>query len=196
VALILRAAERRAVRWKNGGGTTCEVIVQPAGSDFESFDWRLSLAEVRTAGPFSAFTGVERHMAILTGRLELTLQGRTLMLDASSAPLSFAGELAVHAAPRGAAVTDLNLMVRRARCAGRLSSHTVSAPVCVQPVCGTTLIIALAALTLRMPDRPDCDLGALDAAVLEGGREYQVGAAAAHHAARFYRADVTPVSPA
>jgi environmental stress-induced protein Ves len=195
VALILRAAERRAVRWKNGGGTTREVIVQPAGSDFESFDWRVSLAEVAIAGPFSAFDGVERHMAILTGRLELTLQGRTLVLDASSAPFSFAGELAVHAAPREGAVTDLNLMVRRERCAARLSSHALAAPMRLHAGCGTSLVIAVSALTLRMTDGPHWSLGALDAAVLESGHEYQVGGADAAHAARFYRADIIPVPP-
>jgi uncharacterized protein len=195
VALILRAAERRAVRWKNGGGTTREVIAQPSGSDLESFDWRLSLAEVGIAGPFSAFKAVDRHLAILTGRLELTLQGRTVVLDASSAPFSFAGELAVHAAPREGAVTDLNLMVRRERCAGRLSSHALTAPMRLHPGCGTSLVIAVSALRLRMTDGPEQTLGALDAALLESGHEYQIGAADASHAARFYRADIIRVPP-
>jgi uncharacterized protein len=195
VALILRAAERRPVRWKNGGGTTREVIVQPAGSDFESFDWRVSLAEVRIAGPFSAFNGVDRHMAILTGRLELTLPDRTVTLDASSAPLSFAGELAVHAAPREAAATDVNLMVRRGRCAGRLSSHMVVAPIRLRPGCGTTLVIAVSALSLRMGDAPVEEVGALDAVLLENGREYTIAADAAHPV-HFYRADITAVPAA
>jgi environmental stress-induced protein Ves len=181
------------VRWKNGGGATREVIVQPSGSDFESFDWRLSLAEVGTAGPFSAFDGVDRHMAILTGRLELTLQGRTVMLDASSAPFSFAGELAVYAAPREGSVTDLNLMVRRTRCVARLTRH--AAPMRLRPGCGANLVVALAALTVRMTDGPAWELGALDAALLERGREYQLGTVDAPHAARFYHADITSIAP-
>jgi uncharacterized protein len=192
VALILRAADRCAVAWKNGGGVTREVFVQPPGSDFGSFDWRLSLAEVGIAGPFSAFNGVERHMAVLSGRLDLTLQGRTLNLDSSSAPLSFAGELAIHAAPRDGVVTDLNLMVRRAHGTGRLTRHSAAAPVSVTSGAGATVIIALGALTMRMPGGHVEPLDALDAALLHSG-PYRLAAADPAGTPHFWQAGIIPV---
>ena len=75
MALILRARERVAVPWKNGGGVTRTVAVHPPGSDLKTFDWRVSIAEVRSSGPFSVFSGVERHMAVLSGRLSLSIDG-------------------------------------------------------------------------------------------------------------------------
>ena len=76
MAVILRAAERRAVPWKNGGGLTREVAAHPPQSDLGNFDWRVSLAEVRRGGPFSSFPGIDRHMAVISGRLELSISGR------------------------------------------------------------------------------------------------------------------------
>jgi environmental stress-induced protein Ves len=193
VALILRAADRRAVPWKNGGGVTREVIVEPPGSDFGSFDWRVSLAEVASAGPFSSFPGVDRHMAVLSGRLGLALQGRSVTLCPGDAALSFPGEVSVHAAPEGGPVSDLNLMVRRERCAARLTLHPVVAPLRLSGEPGTTtLILALAALTLQVGGATDTQLEPLDAALLEPAREYVLCAAPVSEAPRCYRADITP----
>ena len=81
MALILRARERIAVPWKNGGGLTREVAVHPKGSGFEGFDWRVSIAEVHAAGAFSCFAGIERHMARFTNRCGLRLApGRASLL--------------------------------------------------------------------------------------------------------------------
>lgn len=60
---ILRAAERPALPWKNGGGVTREVVAHPPGSDLGHFDWRVSIAEIHNAGPFSRFPGIERRNA-------------------------------------------------------------------------------------------------------------------------------------
>src|SRR5215472_11228475 len=88
VGVILRAAERRAAPWKNGGGLTREVAVHPAGSDLGNFDWRVSIAEVLRGGPFSSFPGVDRHMAVISGRLALAIADRgTLTISAESPPL-------------------------------------------------------------------------------------------------------------
>jgi len=74
--MILRAADRIAVPWKNGGGLTREVAAHPPYSDLGNFDWRVSLAEVARGGPFSPFPGVDRHMAVISGRMELSISGR------------------------------------------------------------------------------------------------------------------------
>ena len=121
MALILRARERAAVPWKNGGGVTRTVAVHPPGSDLETFDWRVSIAEVRSSSPFSIFSGVERHMAVLRGRLSLSIDGgAALILTADSAPLSFAGDVPAHGVALAGAVTDLNVMTRRGRCSAQI----------------------------------------------------------------------------
>ena len=54
---VLRAADRIATPWKNGGGITREVAIWPPGSDFENFDWRVSIAEVCEAALFGFLPG-------------------------------------------------------------------------------------------------------------------------------------------
>ncbi len=114
---VLRAADRVAVPWKNGGGVTREVMVWPERAGFDDFEWRVSIAEVRGAGPFSRFVGVERVLAILEGRMRLEFADRVVEIDAESAPLVFSGEESCHGTPLAGPVTDLNVMVRRARAA-------------------------------------------------------------------------------
>jgi len=164
MAVILRAAERAALPWKNGGGLTREVAVHPPQSGLGNFDWRVSLAEVRRGGPFSSFPGVDRHMAVISGRLELSISGRdTLSLSSDTAPVSFPGEVAVYAEPRPEPVTDLNIMTRRGRFTGRLTRHSAGAATQIRLVADTTVLLALAPLTLRAASL-DTNLSALDAA--------------------------------
>ena len=162
--MILRAAERRAVPWKNGGGLTREVAAHPPQSDLGNFDWRVSLAEVRRGGPFSSFPGIDRHMAVISGRLELSISGRgALSLSSDAAPLSFPGELAVYAEPHAEPATDLNVMTRRGRFTARLTRCSVAAATQVRLEADTTLLLALAPLTL-FATSIDANLSALDAA--------------------------------
>ena len=113
---VIPMARMRAMAWKNGGGTTREIAVFPPGAGMDDFIWRLSMATVEQAGPFSAFPGIERTLAVLDGRLSLVGQGLAAELDAASAPLCFDAALPVHGTPLGGPVRDLNAMVRRGAC--------------------------------------------------------------------------------
>jgi uncharacterized protein len=193
VVLNLPARARRAVPWKNGGGVTREVAAHPAGSDLVSFDWRISIAEVRSAGPFSAFPGIERHMAVLQGELSLAIAGAVPnVVSGQSAPLIFGGEVEVHAEPLGAPVTDLNLMVRRARARGRLARCVVSGSQRLPLSATTTVIIAVSDLTLSAAGA-ELVLAREDAARLEGIDACELRAAAG---AQAYLAEIwtTPVT--
>ena len=164
--MILRAADRLAVPWKNGGGLTREVAVYPPGSGLGDFGWRVSLAEVRRGGPFSEFTGVDRQMAVISGRLELAIAGReTLSLSADSAPVAFPGELPASAEPVQAPVIDLNVMTRRREFVARLRRCRASAAATLPLEADTTLILALVPLGVRAPCTQG-SLSALDAAYL------------------------------
>ena len=178
MVLILTAAARTAAAWKNGGGVTREVAVHPAGSDLGSFEWRVSIAQVHRGGPFSVFPGVDRHMAVLAGRLAFAIEGRTLSLTPDSAPLAFGGELPVHAQPDGATATDLNIMVRRGRWRARLTRCGVAEARVVALAADTTILIALAPLSV-MAQGTRCDMAPLDALRLEDVAQCEVSAAAA-----------------
>jgi environmental stress-induced protein Ves len=163
VAVILRAAERLAVPWKNGGGLTREVAVHPPGSDLGNFDWRVSIAEVHRGGPFSSFPGVDRHMAVISGVLTLSVAGREPLTLSHDGPcLSFPGDVPASAEPRQAPVTDLNVMTRRGRFAARLRRGSVPGEAVVKPESDTTLIVASGPLVLRAPSI-ECSLSMLDA---------------------------------
>jgi len=166
MAVILRAADRRAVPWKNGGGLTREVAVHPPGSDLGSFDWRVSLAEVHQGGPFSTFQGVDRHLAVIAGRLELAIAGReVLTLAPDSAPVEFPGDQGASAELVQSAVSDLNVMTRRGRFVAQLRRCTAASSMVLRLEADTTLVLALAPLSLRTPSIA-VQLAALDAARL------------------------------
>lgn len=118
---VLRAADRIAVPWKNGGGVTREVAIRPPGASVENFDWRVSIAEVREAGPFSRFDNIDRTLMILRGRLGLKFDDANMELSPGSAPFAFAGDAECFGTPIGGPVMDLNVMVRRGRCAARVA---------------------------------------------------------------------------
>ncbi|MEH0072431.1 HutD family protein [Pannonibacter sp. Pt2-lr] len=64
---LIRWGMARAMPWKNGGGITHELAVFPETAGLEDFGWRLSMAEVASDGPFSAFTGIHRTLALVDG---------------------------------------------------------------------------------------------------------------------------------
>jgi len=98
-----------AVPWCNGGGLTRELLAWPHA---QSWQWRISVAEVRSDGPFSRFDGVQRSLAILHGAgLRLQFVDRTVELAQGSEPLIFSGTDAVHCTLIDGPVRDLNLMV-------------------------------------------------------------------------------------
>ncbi|MGQ7959727.1 HutD/Ves family protein [Pseudomonas sp. SP16.1] len=119
----LALATARVMPWKNGGGETLELAIAPAGAGLEDFQWRISSARVGAAGPFSAFAGVDRSLALLSGA-GLRLQrgdGRIEELHAGGAVAQFAGEEAITASLVDGPVGDLNLMTRRGTWRHRLA---------------------------------------------------------------------------
>jgi uncharacterized protein len=161
---VLRAAQRPAVPWKNGGGITREVAIWPTGATPGEFDWRVSIAEIAVAGPFSVFAGIDRRMSVLKGRLSLKIQAQpAVILSPDSAVIAFPGEAPVFATPLGATVTDLNVMTRRGRCTADLTRH--AAAVVLEPRGGTTLLIARSALKASAAEH-GAELALLDVLVL------------------------------
>jgi len=188
--VILRAADRVAVHWKNGGGLTREVAVHPAGSDLGGFDWRVSLAEVRSPGPFSSFPGIDRHLAVISGRLALTIAGGPTALLAPGSPACFfPGDLPAAAEPIESPVRDLNVMTRRGRCRARLRRYDAGNDTPLSLHADNTFLLALAPLTVRAAGET-VELGALDAAQLRAQRDAPLAVSAVGAAPDFWLIEI------
>jgi uncharacterized protein len=189
---LLRTADRSAVAWKNGGGVTSEVAVEPRGSDLTHFDWRVSIARVESAGPFSVFPGIERRLAVLDGELELAIAGAApRWVTRESAPLAFPGDTPVFARPRGAGVTDLNVMTRVGRCAAHLE-HRRAHPgaLCTQL---PAVLIAVSPLAV-IGDGEEVQLAHLDALRVSSGASLSV--AALEPQGEYWWIEILPPPPA
>jgi len=114
---VLRAADYRRMRWKNGGGWTTELAAQPpAGDDAAAaFDWRISIADIESDGAFSTFAGCDRWIALLEGiGMELTIDAADpVRLDQRLRFTRFAGEAQTRGRLLAGPVRDFNVIVRR-----------------------------------------------------------------------------------
>ena len=112
-----------ATPWKNGGGSTRELVCWPPGAGTDAFGWRVSVARIAAAGPFSAFTGVDRQIMLLDGD-GVTLHGEDAVLchtlQQRWQPWGFAGEQPLDCRLIGGPSTDFNLMLRRGQWQGRM----------------------------------------------------------------------------
>jgi len=169
---VLRAADRVATPWKNGGGVTREVVVWPPGADMDGFEWRISLAEIEADGPFSAFPGVDRVLTVIQGEgLLLTVDDRMLALDAASPPLDFPGEATVAARLTQGPISDLNVMVRRGALRARTRRLTVAGASDVPARARVTLVLVLDPLRVVRPGGA-IDLAPMDAVLMEHGHSH------------------------
>ena len=144
-AALLTAATYRSMPWRNGLGTTTEIAVEPGPAD--RFHWRLSIAEVAQSGPFSAFDGYDRVIAVVAGPgMRLAVDGRpAILLDQASAPYGFPGDAPTECTLVGGPIRDFNLILDRASTAGILARlRFTGAPLPVALDGGTVLVHALA----------------------------------------------------
>lgn len=138
---LIRGADLVAAPWKNGGGVTREVAAFPEGAGLDAFVWRMSIADVAQAGPFSRFAGIDRTLVLLSGAgmlLDEASEGNSTNTHALTQPLDiarFAGEAQIDARLVDGATRDFNLMVRRSAAVGEAevwrgdTQHTLSSDV-------------------------------------------------------------------
>jgi len=117
--LMVRCDAAAPQPWRNGGGVTRELLALPAGADWRV---RISIADIESDGPFSAFPEVERWFAVLEGAgVDLRVAGTAHRLRLGDAPLRFDGGAATDCRLLDGPTRDLNLMLRGAtgsmRCA-------------------------------------------------------------------------------
>lgn len=105
---LIRADQYTKMLWKNGAGFTLEIARSQGEGDFE---WRISMADVTTSGPFSLFLNKQRIISVLDG------QGMVLHVDDLPAKtlnqgdiFAFHGESQVQSELVDGAIRDLNLI--------------------------------------------------------------------------------------
>lgn len=113
---IIRHADCRQMPWKNGGGVTTEIMAWPPEAGLDHFDWRISMAQVASGGPFSVFAGIDRTLTVLAGTIRLAA-GEALPVELSprSQPYAFPGDVSTSATLIEGPVLDFNVMTRRNR---------------------------------------------------------------------------------
>jgi hypothetical protein len=170
---IIRPDDFTTMPWKNGGGITHEIA---RADDAGRLIWRLSIAEVASDGPFSAFPGLTRILTVIAGAGLVLRSPEGVMVAEPFAPLRFSGDLGVSAERIAGDVRDLNLIFDGARIAAGVTRRigpvedaldaedavlvlSGDVMVGVQPVppgavaqgaCGVTLAPGAAALIVRI----------------------------------------------
>jgi len=141
---VLRADDHVRMAWANGGGTTYQVATSPEGAGLDTFDWRVSLAEVASAGPFSSLPGVDRILVLVEGDgMELVVDGRVVSIGRHDV-VRFAGDADAACTLTAGPTRDLNVMTRRGRCTASLDIVTVAGSATAEPVPdATTMLVVL-----------------------------------------------------
>ncbi|MFJ2088583.1 HutD family protein [Streptomyces sp. NPDC087901] len=162
---ILRAAGRTPVPWRNGGGTTREIVASP-GAPTDGFDWRVSLADVAADGPFSVFPGVDRTLTVVEGAgMDLMVGGEHHIVDEPYWPHDFPGDLETDGRLLAGPVVNLNVMYRRDR--ARAETAVVRGTLrLMAPEGGAVLAVVLE--DGAVIDGTDSRLGCYDAVLVRG----------------------------
>ena len=134
---LLSPLAYRVLPWKNGGGSTTEIAVEPEGATWEAFDWRVAIADIRESGPFSSFPGIDRSIMLLDAprgtQMELRIDGRRVRMPPREF-VDFTGEAAtegiLYSDPpgpdAGGTVRDFNVMSRRSTIRHRRGCQSLS----------------------------------------------------------------------
>lgn len=137
----LTSADYKRMPWKNGQGSTTELIAAP-GAKEDTFNWRLSIAEVGQSGPFSDFSGYDRIITLIEGAgMILNFNGKMeRRIDQPFQPLPFDGGWQTDCTLIDRPLRDFNLMVAR--------NWGYSAMAVLRPAAGEECEIGVAPVTL------------------------------------------------
>lgn len=122
----LTTADYRIMPWKNGQGSTCELLIEPKNASLDDFDWRISRADIHADGAFSVFAGIDRSLLMMSGEgVDLKFHGQNtpVTLTPDSEPFVFSGDEQVFSSLLNGSVTDFNVMTRRSNSTHRLEKQ-------------------------------------------------------------------------
>jgi environmental stress-induced protein Ves len=160
-ARCIRHDDYIAMPWRNGAGITHEIAREPANG--EEFSWRLSLASLKVNGPFSAYAGYERCVALVEGRgFRLNFDGaRTAELRKRGDHALFGGASATRCELLDGPCTDLSLMVRTPGLIAEVSTSIITAAEEVKPPAARTLALFVLRGALALESSADAAASAV-----------------------------------
>jgi uncharacterized protein len=177
--MLLPANEYRRERWKNGLGWTREILRWP--QDDDSWQWRLSIAEVDKDCPFSIFPGIERELVLLSGAgMHLRFDdGETVSLEPPHDRHRFSGDRALHAELIAGPTQDFNLMWRPERVDTMLLHRPLVGPMLFFAEPGVRWVAHLMSGRARFKDQlRHLQLEQGDSALIEPAHEVSAGSRA------------------
>ncbi len=158
-ARILRSGDYRRMPWKNGAGRTSEILCEPTAGDWR---WRLSIAEIEVAAPFSSYPGVDRELVLLSGngmRLRFD-DGQVSELLPPYGALRFPGERRLVGEPIDGQSRDFNLMWKRGEIEACLWRRPLAGTMVLFAAPGETWVVHLLTGQGRFAD--ESGLGVID----------------------------------
>ena len=105
---LIKESDQLKMPWKNRQGTTAQILIAPKGATLDKldFDYRLSSAPIKGAGPFSKFPGYQRILLPVSGA-GFVLNGHPY---ATFEAAHFSGDDDTHCELLKKEVTDLGLI--------------------------------------------------------------------------------------
>lgn len=152
--MTLHPAEGRpATPWKNGKGVTREIAAFPLGATIDTFEWRVSIADVSAGGAFSNFPGIDRLLAALDGTIRLQIDGEApVTLIPGNNPVAFAGDIPCRADIPDGAARDLNVMTRRGCFMSRMTLVEADGLFRFPENASAVILVALFDLSIRIAE--------------------------------------------
>jgi environmental stress-induced protein Ves len=149
---LLRPADYRRMAWKNGGGITTEIARAPETAD--TFDWRISIAEIAVDGDFSIFPEVDRQLMLLDGGgIDLVIgSDEPLRLERRYQKCEFPGEAPVSCRLVDGPTRDFNVMVRRGTMRAEVIARTVVGPLVLFGEADTHWVVHVVSGALEVRD--------------------------------------------
>ncbi|BDA59986.1 HutD/Ves family protein [Shewanella xiamenensis] len=119
---IIRYEECESSLWKNGGGSTKQLLISPKDADLSNFDFRISIATISSDGPFSQFPSIDRQLCILEGagvKLKMmsndAAEANELILRPNEPAFCFSGETQIESQLLDKQIIDFNVMTKRGK---------------------------------------------------------------------------------
>ncbi|MBP6116843.1 MAG: HutD family protein [Neisseriaceae bacterium] len=111
--------------WKNGAGTTRQILIHPADATLDNFAFRVSAADINALGPFSNYAGIHRSLAVLTGQgLTLAMaDGERVTFTPKHTIVDFDGAAAPSTLAYAEPILDIGVMSRMGHYRHRFSQH-------------------------------------------------------------------------
>ncbi len=163
---LVHALETAPQPWRNGTGKTRQIAVGP--HDDGEPGWRISLADIDKAGPFSSFPGKQRIFTVAEGELAvLTVGGREHAVERNR-PLRFDGGAETSCTLPTGSVRALNVFTDPDRFSAGLLVVELSRKQPLQLADGHVLVLLKGIASVRS-DAEDVELSAYDAVLDAGG---------------------------